>query len=421
MSNEDKGQWKTHCVGRLLIDLPSDAEYVGGSYEYAFATVERQSMEHSAFRQEVDKLEAKLKEGQHKSGSSFLLAKAVPDENTQIFGYWANENRSSAIEISGYKWLQGMRYLIHKRANYEKMERAVSRMGTTISMLHTRDASPPTAPGFCVERAIFADEGRSGNESLNIRFRLTKYPDVVVDVATNLNAGDPPESLLSRKPGVLSALGVLGATLGGVRNIKEGDRKIGDYPGQEWLMKAPNDHGQQAHLFTWEAPGLHADELRPQIRIDLQSGNFDGGLDPKPISMTDQQMLQLWDKILNSLRLRPTNGAKDSTEKKPSQQSNSDVLPLGELVRTGASCPQTGYWQCPENDIQGSTRLFHAGDTMPPAIIKRDLSFVERLRGSSDQHSTGTVWRLVRYEGPNVTSMPMSPASDDTIQPPSDA
>lgn len=346
-------------------------------------------MEQSEFRQEVDKLEAKLKDGKHKSGAPLLLTKATPNENTQILGYWANENRSSAVEISGYRWISGMRYLVHKRANYDKVERAVSRMGTTISLLQSREASPPTTPGFCVEHAIFADEGKSGNESLNIRFRLKEYSDIVVDIATNLNAGDPPESLLSRKPGVLSALGVLGATLGGIRNIKEGDRKIGEHPGQEWLMKAPNDRGQQAHLFTWEAPGLHADELHPQIRIDLQSGNSDGGLDPKPVTVTDQQMLQIWDKILNSLRLRPTDGSKGATDKKALLQSdNADALPLGELVRTGASCPQTGFWQCPENDVHGSTRLFTSGDAMPPAIIKRDLSFVERLRGSSDQHST---------------------------------
>ena len=101
------------------------------------------------------------------------------------------------------------------------------------------------------------------------------------------------DALLSRKPSVFSGLGILGAALGGIRNIKEGDRKIGDHPGQEWLMKAPNDQGQKAHLFTWEAPGLQGDELHPQIRIDLQSGNFDGGIEPKPISLSDKQMLEL--------------------------------------------------------------------------------------------------------------------------------
>lgn len=27
----------THCLGRFQVDLPADAEYIGGSYDYAFA------------------------------------------------------------------------------------------------------------------------------------------------------------------------------------------------------------------------------------------------------------------------------------------------------------------------------------------------------------------------------------------------
>jgi hypothetical protein len=279
----------------------------------------------------------------------------------------------------------------------------------------------PTTKGFCIEQALIVDEGTSKNENLNMRFRLKNHPDIVLDIATNRNTGKPPESLLSRKPSVFSGLGLLGATLGGISNIKEGDRKIGDHAGQEWLLKAPNDHGQKAHLFTWEAPGLYRDALHPQIRFDLQSGNFDGGLDPRPISMTDKQMLELWDKILNSLRLRPTDDGQGTGSKPAPQTNNGSAFPLGELIRTGAICPQTGYWQCPENDLHGSTRLFQAGDAMPPAIIKRDLSFVERLRGSSDRHSTSTVWRLVRYDNPSPAIDPTSVADDEIVQPSSDA
>ncbi|KQZ26024.1 T6SS immunity protein Tli4 family protein [Duganella sp. Root1480D1] len=296
----------THCLGRFLIDIPVDAEYVGGHYEYGFATIERKSMDHNTFIQEVDAFEQPLRETKHKSGTSLLLRSTAPDENDRVFGYWDGKNQHVEVDISGYRWLSGQRYLLHKPADSDKVDLAVKLMERAITILQAQDPAVNSGPGFCVDRAIFSDGGRSENESLNVRFRLKNHPDIVLDVATSLNIYAPPESLLSRKPGVLSALGILGATLGGIRNIKEGDRVIGDHPGQEWLMKAPNDHGQQAHLFTWEAPGLQGDEVHPQIRIDLQSGNFDGGLDPRPISMSDKQMLQLWDKILNSLRLRPT-------------------------------------------------------------------------------------------------------------------
>lgn len=314
-----------------------------------------------------------------------------------------------------------MRYLVRTTPDPDKMEIATSHVGNILSHLSARSNEVPSTPGFCIAHGMISDEGSSKNESIKARFRLKSRPDIVIDIATKRNPGTPPELLLSRKPSVFSALGVLGATLSGISTLREGDRKVGGMPGQEWLLKAPNDDGHQAHLFTWEAPGLRRDALHPQVRIDLQSANNDGGRDPSPASLTNQQMLELWESILSSLRLRPTNGGQAAEVGKPSTQAHPDsILPLGEFLRTGAICPQTGYWQCPENDVHGSTRLFRAGDTMPPAILKRDLSFVERLRGRSDQHSTSTVWRLVRYEDSNASSTSPSSAGDDVIQSSSD-
>lgn len=415
-------QLSTHCLGRFVLDLPSDAEYVGGSYEYGFSTVEMQHMSYEEFIKDVDAFETKLRSTKHKSGSALLLKTSSPDARNRVLSYWERYGADVLVRTSGYRWIDGMRYLLKMTSDPDKMERANAHASNILAHLNSRSNDIPTSPGFCIAHGIITDEGSSKNESLNARFRLKNRPDIVIDIATTRNTDEPPESLLSRKPGVLSALGILGATLGGVHNIRDGDRVVNGMPGQEWLLKAPNDQGHQAHLFTWEAPGLERDALRPQVRIDLQSANNDGGLDPTPASLTDTQMLELWERILPTLRLRPTDGSKGGPDMKPAPQTNNgDALPLGELVRTGASCPQTGYWQCPENDVHGSTRLFHAGDSMPPAIVKRDLSFVERLRGSSDQHSTSTVWRLVRYDNPGPVNTPTPVAGEDTVQPPSDA
>jgi hypothetical protein len=419
MITADESKWKTHCIGRFLIDLPADAEYVGGNYEYGFVTVERQSMDRSAFEQEVNALETRLRESKSKD-ESLLLKKSAPNDDTRIFGFWLDHDQRVRVKIWGYRWLNGMRYLTRNSADPDKLDGAVMRQEAILSSLRTLETGAPTAKGFCVEQALIVDDGTSKHENLNIRFRMKNHPDVVLDVATNRNTSTPPEPLLSRKPSIFSGLGLLGATLGGISTLKEGERKIGDHPGEEWLLKAPNDHGQKAHLFTWEAPGLYRDPLHPQIRFDLQSGNFDGGLDPKPISLTDKQMLELWDKILNSLRLRPTDEGKGSPGERPTSRADSGAaLPLGELARTGAPCPQTGYWQCPDRDVNGSPRLFQQGEIMPAAVIKRELSFMERLKGANAEVITNTVWRLVKYVeekgsnfGPSLVPVSENPRSD---------
>lgn len=409
MKTTENSQWTTHCVGRFLIDLPPDAEYVGGQFEYGFAKIERRAMDHGEFVKEVDSFEKRLREAKHKSGTSLLLKRDALDENSRVLGYWDREDQDVAVDLSGYRWINGQRYLARSGADPDRLDGAAMRLRTILTSLQPMQTNAPATKGFCIAYAMIADDGSSKNENLNMRFRLKNHPDIVVDLATNRNAGKPPESLLSRKPGVFSGLGLLGATLGGIRNIREGERKISDHPGQEWLLKAPNDQGQQAHLFTWEAPGLHRDPLHPQIRIDLQSGNSDGGLDPIPISMTDQQMLELWEKILKSLRLRPTDGGRGAAATEPSPiTGNGSALPLGELARTEAVCPQTGYWQCPEPDVHGSTRLFQQGATMPPAIVRRDLSFMERVKGTNSEVSMNTVWRLVKYVEEEGSAAPPS-------------
>ena len=422
MSTASTTPFNSRCLGRFLLDLPEDAEYEGGRYEYAFTSVEMQRMSYEQFLKEVESLETTLRNTKHKSGTTLLLKKASASEQSRVLTYWPDFNADVLTKTSGFRWIDGMRFLVQATADPDKTDIATTHVDSILSHLNARGSEVPTVPGFCIAHAIVTDEGSSKNESISSRFRLKSKPDIVIDILMKRNPGTPPEPLLSRKPSVFSALGVMGATLGRISTIREGDRKIGGMPGQEWLVQAPNDSGHEANLFTWETPGLRRDALNPQVRIDLKSANDDGGRDPSRASLTKPQMLELWESILTSLRLRPTNGGEGGEIRKSSPQANAEsVLPLGELVRTGAICPQTGYWHCPENDVHGSTRLFQAGDAMPPAIIKRDLSFVERLRGSSDQHSTSTVWRLVQYDDPIAASTPASSVGDDTIQPSSDA
>jgi len=235
----------THCLGRFVLDLPSDAEYVGGNYEYGYSTIEMQRMSYESYLQDLDAFEAKLRSSKHKSSTSLLLKRIAANEKSRVLSFWADYDADVMVKTSGFRWIDGIRYFIQTTANPDKVEIAAAHVDTLLARLRSLTDEVPTVPGFCIAHAIIADDGNSNNESLNAHYRLKSRPDIVIDIATTRNSGRPPESLLSRKPGVLSALGILGATLGGVSNIRDGDRVIAGMPGQEWLMKAPNDHGQR--------------------------------------------------------------------------------------------------------------------------------------------------------------------------------
>ncbi|GJI96622.1 hypothetical protein RugamoR57_33400 [Duganella caerulea] len=421
MTHTNPGQIITYSIGRYLIDLPAEAHYRGGRFSYAYTDIEIEARTQEAFLEEIRSEEKKMKGLTHGGDSPLLVNVLRLGDDSSVLAYWKHDTSREAI-VDGYRWLNGKRYLFRRIVSGPKIDEGTAWMKNFISLVRPLNGEISVSRGFCILDAIILDDGRTYPESADLHFEFQHKKDITLDISTSVNEGNPPESLLSRKPSVMGALGTLGATLAGVRTIKEGDRKIGDTAGQQWLITAPNDVGHKAHLFTWEAPGATRDKMHPQIRVDLESAKYGQGVEPGPASLTDQEMLKLWEKILNSLRLRPTDDGKSSTadDKKSPPGISGDVLPLGELARTGMACPQTGYWNCPENDLNGSTRLFKQGDVMPTANVKRELSFIERVKGTSDHYNTNTVWRLVRYAEADEKTHPVSPSDAVTDQPASD-
>lgn len=302
----------THCIGRYLVDLPETARYTGGRFNHAYTDIEIEEKEQEGFVEEVDLAEKKMVGLTHDGNSPLLVKSLRPADDSRILAYWKHETSIQAI-VDGYRWLNGKRYLFRRTVSGPKIEEGIALMADLISQVRPRDAQVPTAGGFCIPGAIIPDNGRTYPESANLYFEFKDKRDITLDISTTVNKGDPPESLISRKPGVMSVLGVLGATLGGVRTIKAGDRKIGNMAGQQWLLTAPNDRGHRAHLFTWEAPGARRDKLHPQIRFDLESAKYGQGVEVGPASLGDKEMLKLWDSILATLRLRPTDGTPTAT------------------------------------------------------------------------------------------------------------
>lgn len=422
MSHSTSDQVVTHCVGRYLVDLPAQVYFRAGRFSYAYSEIEIETKSQDGFLEEVSVAEKKMAGLTHAGNSPLLVKSLRPADDSRILAYWKHETSREAI-VDGYRWLNGKRYLFRRIVSGPKIEEGTAWMTNFITRVRARDGNIPTVRGFCIPDAIILDDGRTYPESVDSYFEFKDKKDITLDISTTVNEGNPPETLLSRKPGVMSALGTLGATLGGMRTIKEGDRKVGDMAGQQWLISAPNDRGHRAHLFTWETPGDRRAKLRPQVRIDLESAKYGQGVEPGPASLNDKDMLELWESILGTLRLRPTDDeGSTSPDAKPAPRTGAaQPLPLGELAATGVACPQTGYWQCPEPDVRGSTRLFQQGVAMPAATVRRDLSLIERLKGTNAEISTNTVWRLVRYDESSVTSLATSLASGGADQSSSDA
>lgn len=373
---------KTWCFGRFLIDLPVGAALSGDRFKYNFAQFEKpEAMSFEKYVQLAENREAELRAKKHERDPSLLRVLQRPDKATLVMSFWEADYSSAVVEIEGQRWVSGHRFTVKTDASKDKEVQALTRMQDRLSRLRPRsDDDIPTDPGFCFDGGFVADTEWK-NERIDIAFDLPGMPDAFLSVT--VFPKDPDKNLLDRKSGALQSLGAFAT---GVRTLRERDRPIGPFKGQEILMTAPNSGANKGHVFIWETQGEGSLD-RPYIDIKFETGHSDGKGNAQKTRLTDEQAMALWDSIVSTLRIRPTGPAKTSSAETPR-------TPLGELAATGRACPQTGLWRSEE----GEEREIHAGEAMPRTVVTATPSLWQKLRGDAEQAKIATVWTLLAYD-----------------------
>lgn len=160
----------------------------------------------------------------------------------------------------------------------------------------------------------------------------------------------------------------------------------------------PSDHGFKTHEFRWESHFALNDAFKPMLVVELSTGR---GNNDKAPTISEKEAVELFDVIVNSIRLRPAGPAKTSAAEPPK-------TPLGELAATGRTCPQTGMWRSEE----GEEQRFAAGEIMPRTVVTGSSSLWQKLRGDVGQAKIATVWTLVAYDAPRSIAANESAAAD---------
>ena len=291
-------------MGRFLFDVPAGSRLTGGNYKYDFIDIEPvKAMTHDEFALDVDNFESNLRAANNeKTQKSMLLRSVRPDEYTRILIAWKSDFSTALASISGYRWIDGRRFLFQDEVDDDKQEVGMSRMREVLSGLRTRtDTDIPTDPGYCFAGGFIANPEWK-NEEAGVDFRIAGHPDTLLSVwFYPLSRYKHDRPLLERMGGMVQFLGNLATS---VRVLRKGDRQVGPYPGQEHLASAPGSNGMRGHAFVWETQGDGTLDT-PAIKIELTTGYRDGKGNQQKTSLTDKEAMKLWDDVLDSFRLRP--------------------------------------------------------------------------------------------------------------------
>ncbi|WP_198115304.1 T6SS immunity protein Tli4 family protein [Massilia rhizosphaerae] len=299
---------KTICVGRFLVDVPSQAE-VSLSREmmdgFDIDTVEE---DEASFRKRVAAREAEITA---QDGMVAARDLQVPGMIGRLFIHGRTRSYSMEgsrrvddewVSVGAYAHLDGVSFSL-------SMQYADVPDGRTAEALLARlrlrgETEIPSVPGFCIGRAIFTDPlppHKTEHIAMHVGFR--DHPDVALALAS-LPGGGRDRSLLGRFADMdteASADELLRVT-----KLRIGKRRINGINGEEVLERIREQNFASTYGFTWETQGARGDLLHPFLSLELQ-----GGISPRPggkpveTSLHEDAVLALWDRISSTIRPRP--------------------------------------------------------------------------------------------------------------------
>jgi len=325
---------QTHCVGRLLIDLPQGSHWKNDAssariddlsievktrvtYEEYVAHVEKRWGEIASMRLDED-LNRPAERMTSEGGDQVFIYDFMRLNTPDIDGRW---REWIAYDIESYAWRNGTFFKIGPGSRRKPEILAI------LPRLHARlDNEIPNRPGLCLSGAFidgYYDLKNGEREEASWGFKLPKKLGLVV---RHTKVWSPQETLFERQREsegeVLAYLAAL---------IKPGDtyeqhvfrkaaRSVRGLNGEEIVAGSVEDSGKQGYLSTvggtWEYPGAGNESPAPAIEVSIDTPEVKtsyipspaGGF-PKPADMpeglTEAEFFEVYDAIINSIRPRP--------------------------------------------------------------------------------------------------------------------
>ncbi|MFB5149156.1 T6SS immunity protein Tli4 family protein [Burkholderia orbicola] len=295
-----KEGWRTHAIGRHLVDVPAEAVIVE-AYKYNEVKIELlpKITTQAGFDYMVSQREKEIRIAKHvKYGSLFV--DRVPHSN------------DSVTLISWNRPTNEIQYLFdtYIRADSKSLkysgtvspDRKTTALGLRQELSREWREIPsgklPEGVGFVAGETILVDNDFN-RESWELNVQLPNRPDVLCRLTayTQQSVG---ASLRVRAGGILPAL--LG-TVAGVGQLRNRARPVGPIEADEILVAGTQD-GKRTYGFKWEAPGKAYSLAEPNLNASLRVGES-AYLTNKESFANDGEALELWDGVVDSIRLRP--------------------------------------------------------------------------------------------------------------------
>ncbi len=313
---------KVVCFGRFIVDVPDTAQLVWGHasinlgiYIYQNGAAEVGEMAR-VFKEELKNTEAI----NHNYESILLSEEKVSESRGRIIAGYESFDSLNGIRINGYFTSGVDGFVVSARPLKDEMAETVSEIKDIAQRLRPRAAGEvPIERGNCLENFFLKDgvdtDAEPPVEHVRIGFRLKEFPDTHLSIYTappNLSTdeSDTLEWQLARIEARQKAEDPNHPLLQ-TKYFRRGARRIHEWiNGWEAVSRSPDRPGRNGtHEFVMDFKGVPKDVYKPYADIQMQTGvegNTAGAIKP---TLTDKEAVAVWDRITNSIRVRPTSAA----------------------------------------------------------------------------------------------------------------
>jgi hypothetical protein len=396
---------KTVCVGRLLINLPEEAEI-----DLAQARID--SFDIDAFIETQEEFYSRLaaREAQLRSkpdrlgGSNNLEVVREVRTDAGLTGKIFMHNRevmegtrARGLELERYRF-EGvsLEALVHANgisfdvvATDDEPE-ALENLSSLVSKLVPNPENLiPTEPGYCIDKAYVRDPLTAEQRERVVLFaRLPSRPDIGIELSLAAGVMPDQQGLLQRSD---SAFQRDLAESGRVTRLRAAPRKIAGLEGDELIRRFVEHNDTVVYNLWWEVNGTRDNVLVPHVLLMMDTGVGEHG--PVPSSLSEGAAIGLWDSIASSIRPRQTSVLR--------RVDVPHETPLGTFASAGDICPHSGWWLCSDgghgtNVLGGQRQYIEKGARMPQALLLPPQTWWEKIRGLQPSYESRqpTAWKL---------------------------
>ncbi|MFZ6648931.1 T6SS immunity protein Tli4 family protein [Undibacterium sp. TJN25] len=304
---------KTHCIGRLLIDLPADFELAGNNEtfrpeksdikteEKIEATQLGTGVSVDAFNSLVAKRRIEILAQQHMYLKRPMLAheNKLSDHSTLLRAYESIDSDKDSFR-SELHVLVGDVHAVLNIVSYDgSFATAEDRLLAFSRRLEQLKPDEQNGQGFCFGSLLV--KGALDKEASELTFHHKKHPDLILNISIDTYARNDKETLLQR----VSGSGLLGSFNVAHTVLRKGELTVAGMKAQEWLAWTElGDDKHKQHAFSLETIRPVPSTDHPLLGIELETGQQAPNGDEQKASLSDTEAVALWDAIIRTVRIR---------------------------------------------------------------------------------------------------------------------